>query len=161
MAGQSNHESYTYNIQSDQLHSMDSNCTNDLPSNQTIMDQPIIMDYNGIHSYHTSPQPPGQDSFPSDIGLFDNNGVYIGGVNESLNTENYGYVGNNENVVNCSTMNYNPPSVHYQTLVQTPPTTTPFNNAGTLANAASHGCTVIIVKADINLERFFGISKFE
>src|SRR5581483_5094297 len=86
MAGQSNHESYTYNIQSDQLHSMDSNCTNDLPSNQTIMDQPIIMDYNGIHSYHTSPQPPGQDSFPSDIGLFDNNGVYIGGVNESLNT---------------------------------------------------------------------------
>ena len=74
-------------------------------------------------------------------------------MNESLNIENYGYIGNNENVVNCSTMNYNPPSVHYQTLVQAPP----FNSAGTMANAASHGCTVIIVKADINLERLMSI----
>ncbi|CAG8656129.1 7269_t:CDS:1, partial [Paraglomus brasilianum] len=114
MAGsniQSNHESYKYNIQSDQLNSMDSNYTNGL---QTIitganMDQPISMGYNSIHSYlhsQTSLQPPGQDSFPSDTGLSNHNGIYIG-VNESLNTENYGYIENNENAVNYSTMNHN------------------------------------------------------
>src|SRR6185312_7795196 len=178
MAGfniQSNHESYPYNIQSDQLNSMDSNYTNGFPLNQTIitdlgyanMDQPISMGYNGIHSYQhnqTPLQPPGQDSFSSDIGLFDYNGIYIG-VNESLNTENYGYIRNNENVANYSTINYdlanyNPPSVHYplsQTLVQTPPTSTPSNNAGAMANAASHRRTVTIVKADITLEELLSI----
>ncbi|CAG8473446.1 2224_t:CDS:1 [Paraglomus brasilianum] len=159
-----NNENVVKYIQSDQLNSMDSNCTNDLLLNQTTMDQPIVMNYNGIHSYHhnqTPPQPPGQDSFPSNIGPLDHNGIYMG-VNESLNTESYGYIRNNENVVNYSNMNCNcnSPLVHHslpQTSSQMPYTSTRFNNAGVMTNATSHGCIVIIMKADINLENLLSI----
>ena len=87
----------------------------------------------------------------------DHNNIYMG-VNESLNAENYEYIGNNENEANYSTMNYNynPHSTYYsfpQTSNQTPHTSTRSNNAGVTTNATSHGCIVIIIKPDINLEK--------
>ncbi|CAG8611447.1 5183_t:CDS:1 [Paraglomus brasilianum] len=174
MAYQSIHGSYTYSTPSDQVHSMDSNYTNTdgLPLNQLVMnsdcadmDQPICMGSNGIYSYplcQVYSQPPSQVIIPSNTGPFDNNNVYTG-VNTQLNSAHYGYV--DENRVNYSTMNgdltsYNPPAIQYplpQTSGQIPPTPTRSNNAAMTTNATSHGYVIIIVKADINLERLLSI----
>jgi len=166
MAGfnnQSINESYIYNIPSDQIHKTDSNYTNSLPLNQTILmdsgytniNQPIS-DFNDIYSYHDpnkiSHQPLCQTFFSTGTGYLDNNNVYTGG-NELMNTTPYGYVGNN-NLTNSTS-----PSIYYlppQTLVQTPPASILSNNAGT-TNARSHAHVVIIMNADIDLERLLSI----
>src|SRR6185312_10977700 len=87
MAGfnnQSINESSIYNIPSDQIHKTDSNYTNSLPLNQTILmdsgytniNQPIS-DFNDIYSYHDpnkiSHQPPCQTFFSTGTGYLDNN----------------------------------------------------------------------------------------
>ena len=135
---------------------MDSNYTNSLPLNQ-----PICMDSNGIYSYPLCQaylQPPSQVILPSDTPL-DNNNVYMG-VNTQLNPAHYGYSTMNDgNRVNYDLTDYNSPATHYylpQTSGQTPPASTRPNNAGMTTNA-TRGYVVIIVRADINLERLLSI----
>ncbi|CAG8520426.1 9424_t:CDS:1 [Paraglomus brasilianum] len=168
MAGfnnQSIHENYAYNIPSHHLHRMDSTYTNGHPLNQTIimdsgyanMDQPIRMDYNDIYPRQDPSkalqQPSGQAFFPPGTGHFDNNNVYAG-RNEPTNATPYGYVENHD------LTNYNSLPVYYpppQALVQTPSTSTPPNNAGMTTNPRSHANIIIIMNADVNLERLLSV----
>ncbi|CAG8571820.1 7977_t:CDS:2 [Paraglomus occultum] len=126
---QSNHGNYTDNIQSDQLNSInssDDHHTNGCPLNQTIptdfdytnMEQPITINSNGVYSYHHSQMPPQ----PSDMGFLSHDSIYMG-MNESLNTENYGCVGNGENGANYSTMNYNSSNYNPHSIYCLPPQT--------------------------------------
>ena len=130
---QSSHERYTYN--------MDPNYTN---ANMGSMDADDIY-------FH---QPPSQVIFPSDTGHLDNNNVYAG-VNTQQNSEYYGYSTTNDDLTDS-----NPPATHYhlpQTSGRIPPRFTRSNNAGMTTNATSHGYVVIIMNADISLERLLSI----
>ena len=135
------------NQSSHERYSMDSNYTN---ANMGSMDS------NNIYFHQT----PSQVILPSDTGPLDNNNVYTG-VNTQLNSAHYGYSTMNDgNRVNYDLTDYNSPATHYhlpQTSGQTPPASTHPNNAGMTTNATSHGYVVIIVRADINLERLSSI----
>jgi len=148
----------------------------------------------GFYQFPSQAFPPSITGLPNDY----NNDSTDG--NEPLNTAYYGYVGNCENGVNHSTINYNlndcnPPSVSYsipqtlttsvqtpspssvfqinygsnnynepsircplpQTLSQTPYTSTFSNNASMVTNATSHGQVIIIINADIDLDKLLSI----
>ena len=176
MAGvndQSNQENYAYSIPFNHMRSMDPNHDQmrSMPldyvnyANCPLLDPTIN---NATYFYplgQASFQPPSQEPFSSVTGLFDHNGIFIG-VNEPLlNTTHYGYTENNENRVsgsiiamNDNLINDNPPSVYYtlsHSSVQAPPTRS--NNASMTTNAASHGQVIIIMNADINVERLLSI----
>ncbi|CAG8534463.1 5824_t:CDS:1 [Paraglomus brasilianum] len=176
---QSIYESYTSNISSDQAYSMDSNHADSLHWDQTYSTDPnsansrpwdhtINSDPNAVYSYPLGQQPSNQ-VFSSFTGSLDSNNVYAD-VNVQLNTTPYGYVEQNEDqIINPNPISptdynltdYNSPAIHYplpQTLIQTPPTSTLANNTGIMTNATSHhGCVIIIMKADINLEKLLSI----
>jgi len=144
------------------------------------------MDSNNVYSYlpcqasHSRPfcqapsLPTSQAFFPSDTSPLDNNGIDTG-RNEQLNIRPYGYVENNGNRINYSTMNYgltNDNRVNYstmnhglinnnspfitQTSGQTQSTSTFSNNESMTANTA-HGNVIIIIKSNINLEKLLSI----
>ena len=133
------------------------------------------MDSNNVYSYlpcqasHSRPfcqapsLPTSQAFFPSDTSPLDNNGIDRG-RNEPLNTRPYGYVENNGNRINYSTMNYgltnDNPSIRCslpQTSNQTQSTSTFSNNASMKTNTASHGNVIIIINSNINLEKLLSI----
>ena len=156
MTGASNHSNYEAYTSSDQMHNMDSNYADSLP-----LDQTAGVDFSDVYSYphfQAPTQPSSQASFLVDS----NNNVCMG-----VNPAHYGYVEQNGNPVNDTVppinytlRNYNPPSIHYplpQALNQTPANTTLSNNAGMMRNATNYGCVIIIMKADINLEKLLSI----
>jgi len=166
MAGvnnQSIHNNYTYSIPSDQGYYMDSNYTYSLPWDQMHYTDPdyanslppVSRGSNGIYL-----QPPSQVCFPSDTGPLDNNNISTS-ENEPFCTPPYGYVENNENRVNNSVlpMNYNSSNTVYspfiyQTLGQMQSNYTFSNNASMMT---CHGQVIIIMNADIDLERLLSI----
>ena len=130
---QTNDESYTYGIPSDQIN-----------ANIPLVGGELRNHYS-YPLFQASTQPSNQAAFLWDA----NNNIYVGG-NEQLNPTSYGYVRNNENRVNNS---FFPP----HSLVQTSSTSALANNSGMITNATSHGCIIIIMKADANLERLLSI----
>ena len=179
MAGfnnQSIYESYTSNISSDQVCSMDSNHADSLHWNQTYsldpdyangcpLNQTVNSDPNVVYSYPLGQQPSSQVFFSSNVGPLDNNNGYTD-VNAQLNTTACGYVEHNDEINNpisptdYNLTDYNSPAIHYplpQTPVQTPSSSALANNTGITTNAASHGCVIIIMKADIDLEKLLSI----
>ncbi|CAG8509412.1 10765_t:CDS:1 [Paraglomus occultum] len=157
---QSIYESNSYSIPLDQMRSADTDYVGVLPSNQI----PILnsnyanansMDFNDACFYQSL----SQDFRPSDIGPLDSNGIYMD-VNESLSAERHEYVENNENRINDASMDYYSnsdiePSVRYL-LPQTPDQA---QSAAIFSNnaATSHRQVIIIMNADINLERLLSI----
>ncbi|CAG8569532.1 10680_t:CDS:1 [Paraglomus brasilianum] len=182
-------ESYTYSISSDQVHSMDSSSTDNLPLNQTIITDSghanmSSMDSNDIYFY----QPPSQAIFPSDTGLLDytynNDSTDGNGPLNSENRVNYSTINYNLNDCNPSSVSYpivqliqtpsrssallsnydlnnnREPSIRHslsQTVGQTQSTPTFSNNASMMTNATSHRQVIIIMNADINVERLLSI----
>ena len=154
---QTNYGSYTYGIPLDQMYVVDSNYTNSPPLDDVhSMDSnyanslPLVGgEFSNNYSYplfQASTQPTNQAAFLWDA----NNNMYTGG-NEQLNATPYEYVENNENQVN--NLYYPPPN----SLVQASSTSTLSNNSGMITNATNHGCIVIVMKADANLERLLSI----
>ena len=166
MAGVNNQSSHSYTSSnsSDQGYYTEPNCTYSLPygtdpdyANSLLLDQTMNRGSNG-----NSFQPPNHVFFSSGPGPHDHHNIPTS-ENEPFYNPPYVYV-ENENQANNSVppMNYNSSNtVHspftYQTLAQTPPAPTYPNNAGMVPNATNHGCVIIIMNANINLERLLSI----
>ncbi|CAG8655258.1 9026_t:CDS:1 [Paraglomus brasilianum] len=162
MAGvnnQTNNGSYANDIPSDQMYVVDANGlpldrvhsnSNSMDANSIPLDQTVGGEFSNNYSY----QPLFQASSSQAAFLWNTNDNIHTRGNEQLNTTSYGYVENNENLVNNSSSIYYPPS---NSIVQALSTSTLSNNSGMTTNATSHGCIVIVMKADANLERLLSI----
>jgi len=180
MAGFNNeliYESNTYNIQSNQGHSMDPNYTNSLPWDQMHGTDPnyanrfppdqiistalLTANHSNQPPSQASLQPPSQAFSFSNTRPLDHNSICLG-VNEPLN---YRYVENNENRVNYLTRNHNlnnhrEPSIRCpisQISGQTQSTTTFSSSASMITIATSHGQSIITINGDINVERLLSV----
>jgi len=146
---------YYYNLPWDQTHGTNPDYANSLPLNQT-----FNRGSNGIFL-----QPPNQVFSSPNPAPHGNNNMSTS-ENEPFYNLPYGYVENNEHQVNnqVPSTNYNSNNtIHspfiYQTLAQTPSAPTYPNNAAAdmVPNATSHGCVIIIMNANVNLERLLSV----
>jgi len=141
---QSTHGSYAYSIPFNSV---------DEDTSYASMEPPISMDSNDIYSGHPSQASnPGSPSSQPRWQAFPQPPSYTNFIpNLSWSYE--------DRVTHDGLTNDNPPAIHYSVPHSLVQTSTSFlsNNSGMMTNATSHGCVVIVTKADINVERLLSI----